>query len=349
MKRFFAAANSCTGFVNYFESIFQREEWEKIYLIKGGSGVGKSTALRRIGKFFMEQGWGIEEILCSSDPRSLDGINIPKLKITFLDATAPHAMEATMPVALEEIIDFAQFLDEKNLREKKEVIRRLLQKKKMCYVSCYEYLKCANELMVINEKLSSSHIDVLAIEKMAKQIGISILEEKEKGQTNVKNRRLFAEAFNADGISEVGADLLNGLDVYAIQNSNEYASDTFMSAIVTLANSLGYSAEIYLSVFNPDKIKMVIIEERGVAFSSYQCENCKIIDSSNWESLGVVESKEEVEGNLVLIKTILVKAKQWLIKAKSEHEKLEKIYSANMDFVSLDNYILELLKPYRGR
>ncbi len=349
MKRFFAAANTCTGFVSYFESVFRREDWEKIYLIKGGSGVGKSTALRKIGEFFFEQGRAVEEILCSSDPNSLDGINIPELRITFLDATAPHAMEATMPIALEEIIDFAQFLNEENLKKEKEVIGEYLQKKKHCYAYCYDYLKCVKVIREINEKIYLLYINSSAIQKAAKQIGRSLLEERRIARECSDNRKLFAEAFNASGITDVGVGLLDGLDVYTIEDSNEYASDIFMKEILQMANSKGYKAEVYLSVFDPNKIKVIVIEERRLAFATRQEKNSKKIDTANWIEDGIARHKNELEQNEILIRTILEKARQWLIQAKDEHEKLEKIYSGNMDFVSLDQYILGLLKPYEGR
>ena len=46
IKEFFAASNSSTGFVSYFDVIFNPKSYEKIFILKGGPGTGKSHFMK---------------------------------------------------------------------------------------------------------------------------------------------------------------------------------------------------------------------------------------------------------------------------------------------------------------
>ena len=43
---YFAASNTGAGFVNYFDRIFLQDE--RVYILKGGPGTGKSYFLRQV-------------------------------------------------------------------------------------------------------------------------------------------------------------------------------------------------------------------------------------------------------------------------------------------------------------
>ena len=50
IKGYFACANSSRGFCNYFESNLQG--LERLYILKGGPGTGKSTLMKEVGAHF---------------------------------------------------------------------------------------------------------------------------------------------------------------------------------------------------------------------------------------------------------------------------------------------------------
>ena len=45
-EKYFAASNSGRGFVSYFDSVFSPSRFEKVYIIKGGPGTGKSYFMK---------------------------------------------------------------------------------------------------------------------------------------------------------------------------------------------------------------------------------------------------------------------------------------------------------------
>ena len=76
LKRFdggslFAGANSAAGFVSFYETILFDEEIERIYILKGGPGTGKSRFMKDAALLAVERGFSVERYSCSSDPDSL--------------------------------------------------------------------------------------------------------------------------------------------------------------------------------------------------------------------------------------------------------------------------------------
>ena len=90
IRHMFPGGNTSRGFFSYYSHILSQEAARRIFVIKGGPGVGKSTFMKKIGSELLERGYDIEFMHCSSDNNSLDGLVIPELGIAMIDGTAPH-------------------------------------------------------------------------------------------------------------------------------------------------------------------------------------------------------------------------------------------------------------------
>ena len=123
---FFLGACTPQGFLSYADTLF--DELSQLYIIKGGSGCGKSTFMRRIGAEAESRGLDVSYILCSSDPGSLDGVLLPALSVGFVDGTAPHVLEPRLCGGGANYLNFGEFYDEAGLRANAGEIR-LAQRK----------------------------------------------------------------------------------------------------------------------------------------------------------------------------------------------------------------------------
>lgn len=88
---YFLGANSCRGFYSLYDDMVSLPEIERLFIIKGGPGCGKSTFMKTIASAAENLGLNVERVLCSGDPSSLDGIYIPDRHLAYVDGTAPHA------------------------------------------------------------------------------------------------------------------------------------------------------------------------------------------------------------------------------------------------------------------
>lgn len=95
VRYLFLGAATPEGVVNYIDNL--TELMEKRVIIKGRAGSGKSTILTKIVKEAQGKGYDLEIYQCGFDPKSLDMVLIPELKVAILDGTPPHPIEASRP------------------------------------------------------------------------------------------------------------------------------------------------------------------------------------------------------------------------------------------------------------
>lgn len=173
-QKYFAASNSAQGFKNYYSDIFERAD--RVYVIKGGPGTGKSSFMKRCGQAAQNMGYSCEYYFCSSDPKSLDGVLIfeKNAVIGVLDGTFPHLCEPKYPGARDEIINFAPFWDSSLLYRQKNEITSLSERKSVEYNHAYTYLRSVGNLKAVNDSLIRDAVDyeklIRAAERAARLI-----------------------------------------------------------------------------------------------------------------------------------------------------------------------------------
>ncbi len=131
-KTYFAGANSGVGFVNLFGDFYEESSLDRLYIIKGGPGTGKSTFMRILAERAADAGAGAEYFLCGSDPSSLDAVVLSGggKRIAVIDGTSPHAYDAKYPGAVSAVLDFGSFWDKGILESERGRIISLAKKKK---------------------------------------------------------------------------------------------------------------------------------------------------------------------------------------------------------------------------
>ena len=123
-EAYFAAANGRDGFYSYFKECFDRPEIEKLYVIKGAPGTGKSKFMNDVSALAEAKGGYVKYYYCSSDPNSLDGViaRTESGAVAILDGTAPHNRDAVIPGAIDEIANLGDAFDSDKLKIDKQKI-----------------------------------------------------------------------------------------------------------------------------------------------------------------------------------------------------------------------------------
>lgn len=166
-QRYFAAISSGSGFINRFSDYFDPDKLDRLYIIKGGPGTGKSTVMKRVAEAAEKKGFEVIRCLCSSDPGSLDGILVPKLSFGMTDGTAPHAADPRYPGAVDVILDLYPFFDVEKLRREKEELVRLYALSAAFRKSCgrcrrFAALALSEELAVTGSCLNTEKLGAAA-------------------------------------------------------------------------------------------------------------------------------------------------------------------------------------------
>ncbi len=165
-KKYFASANTEKGFVCYFDEIYGG--LDMVYVIKGGSGTGKSSFIRSIADEAEKNNYSVEYFYCSSDPLSLDGIIIEELKTAVIDGTSPHTYDPKVPGVKDKIINLGDHWNEKILRKNADEICEIVQAKSTLYNNVYNYLAAAGR---VESEIKICNRRAVKFEKMYAAIG----------------------------------------------------------------------------------------------------------------------------------------------------------------------------------
>ena len=337
---YFAASNSSCGFKSYYKEIFERAE--RLYVIKGGPGTGKSSLMKKIADAACGDG-EIEYYYCSSDPNSLDGIFIHgnEGSVAVIDGTFPHVWEPSCAGAVEEIINLGQFWDSKALRAQKNEIFSLNNKKSAAFKRAYAYLRSCGNLRAVTDSLVRRATDFEKLQGAAKRLVASLdlkdgsLESIPSAITAVSMRgkvRFDTIEQSADKIWRIG-------DFYGV-------GQWFLDAFVGCLQGCDAKARIACDCVEPRYAEGVLLESHRLGFVIGKEEDGeKFINPKRFVH---TERIREIRGELRyasrLYSDCLDGALHALNEARLYHFLLEDIYKHAMDFAALNEFSGELTK-----
>lgn len=198
MEKYFLGGNTAFGFKGFHDAEIARAG--RVILLKGGPGTGKSSLMKRIAREAAERGMDTEMWMCSGDPSSADGVYIKELDTVVADATSPHAVEASLPVIRDRLVDMARALSREKLLPHAKEISDLLSVKKGCYENAYKHLKSAYGYRLKKNEMYARHADTAAIRRIAaanalRSAGETGAVSSERGAPRLR----FSRAVTPDG------------------------------------------------------------------------------------------------------------------------------------------------------
>lgn len=346
-RHFFAGGNTKFGFFSYFKHIINPENGQYTYILKGGSGVGKSTLMKTFAKTMKENHYFVEYIHCASDEDSLDAICIPELGVTLLDGTAPHTVDPILPGAFDHILNLGEWLNTGVLKTHKEEIATISKEKGRLYQEAYSYMKSASHLLDINHDLYQRNTDSYKLICLAEEFSKELFCKKLKKQGS--KRFLFADAFTSNGLIDYSPTLLSKIpsthginetyDLWEISSKSMYSISVFLEDIAMNGNKCGYDMECFCFPTEPDKLQHLLIPQLGIAIMSHpllsnpanRIDLNQFIDTSQ-----LLQHKNVINNNEVLFSQLMSLASQTLTKTKKQHDLLEHIYASAMDYSKVD-------------
>ena len=333
MERYFLGNNTAYGFFGNYEE--ELKDKRKAVLLKGGPGTGKSTVLKRIAKEAEARGFDYELWYCSGDPKSLDGVYIKELNEAIVDATAPHATGADLPILKDVIVDLAGSLKEEILRPFGEEIVKLIKCKKHRFMRAYQHLKVGFCHFKNQIELEKQNVNAQKIKSLALDFARSIIGENDKDDEEAHERKVFVEAICPYGESAY-YDHLQGKQVVKVKGG-DYAANEFLREVRELTKG-GLSV---LNPLDPNRIDGIVIGDVAVVRDTGFVNENMTIDLGGFERF---EDEDEIveEKNGRVIETAL--AVEELNRAREYHLELEKYFVAAMDFENNDILYGRILK-----
>ncbi|RFU67956.1 PRK06851 family protein [Bacillus sp. V59.32b] len=345
IKNYYAGGNTARGFYSLYESNLQG--LDKLFILKGGPGTGKSTLMKKVGQAWAGKGFDIEYLHCSSDNQSIDGVIIPKFKVGIVDGTAPHVIEPKAPGAIEEYVNLGEAWDSDKLTAEKEAIIRLSAEISHSFETAYSRFAEALRVHDEWEKIYIENMDFNKVNQLTEKLKETFFGEMFiNKQAYVRHRFLGAATPKGavDFIPNLTEDLAKR---YFIKGRPGSGKSTMLKKLATAAEQRGFDVEIYHCGFDPNSLDMVIVREIGLAIFDSTApheyfpsrEGDEIIDMYKAAITPGTDDNYAREINEISgrYKSKMNEAISYLAQAKTLHDELEAIYVSAMDFVKIEN------------
>ncbi|HML38305.1 MAG TPA: ATPase, partial [Bacillota bacterium] len=304
-RHIFPGGNTSLGFFSYYDNIITQEEANRLFIIKGGPGVGKSTFMKRMGEELQNMGYAAEYLHCSSDNDSLDGVLIPKLKIAFIDGTSPHVVDPKSPGAVDEILNFGEFWDEEGIRAHKDDIIRINKEIKYIFSRAYKYIKAAYTVYEGSASIYSEAVNRGAVNQMAEKLIAGLFDGEAAAAVEGKQRSMFASALTPNGYSNYLGTVLTAEKVYEFKGGLGTGEDGILEKIRAAARERGHFVEAYYCALDPYKLDHLVIPGLNVAFTtnnSYHGSEVKkfaVIDMNQFMNEDILKHyKDDLDENM---------------------------------------------------
>ncbi len=262
-KHLFAAANTGRGFVSCFDRFFSPNRLRKLYILKGGPGVGKSTLMKKAASAAERKGWHPVFYHCSSDPSSLDGVFIPETGKAVVDGTAPHTVDPKYAGAREELVALGDAWSIPFLEKQDERILELTDRKSACYRSAYRLLAAAEHA---DAELRTMGEECLNTEKMRGAVE-RLCSRHFKSGTGFLDY-MYTEAYSCDGFVrfftfEKEADFL-----YLVKDARSAVS-AFLALLAESALRKGAEVVCGMRPLDPTTYSSLYFPRESVCVSVY--------------------------------------------------------------------------------
>ncbi len=332
---YFAGANTASGFVGLYRDIADERVLERVYIIKGGSGTGKSTLMRKAVELAAKEGYGAECYLCGSDPYSLDCAVLDG-RIAILDGTAPHVRDMVYPGATSSLVDVSKYWDSGVLEEHRDEIIAHCTAKSACWESAYRYMRAADavngERTLLASRLFDREKAAAYVSRFVKRLGKP--DAGETGRTTTRYTRavtmrgaFFLPTFEQMAETVFAVSDVQGCAVLFMQMLAERLTAAGYDTVVSHLPVTGHIDGVYLcgkriavTVSNP------VQEHRTINMARFVRED--IPDGVR----GQMRLAAKVE------ESCLDEALACLTRASERHFALEEIYKQAMDFPALGRY-----------
>lgn len=333
----FGGANGERGFVNYFDAVCRGVD--RLYIIKGGSGCGKSSLMRAVAAEAEKRGETPELIYCASDPQSLDGVVLRRRGVGILDGTAPHERAPRYTGAVDGIVDLGEYLDTKRLRERSAEIVDLTDQKKACFERAYGLLSAAGEIRRQTSALTDAAVLWDKMNAAAGRIAAKFTSKGAKPHVYLRPRT----AFGGKGIAE--AENYGCTSVYAVNDSYDTAHHFYRALLAALINR-GAPVTVSPDPITPGRIEALRLDESGVLFRCGEAENAEgVVNMARFTDKELIKASRSRRRFLEKARLGLTEAaRESLAEARALHHEIEDIYVPSMNFARVDKRKAALIK-----
>jgi hypothetical protein len=269
VRHYFAEGITTRGYISLLPNMMPN--WQRVYVLLGGLGTGKSTLIKVIGLELLDRGYEIDFMRSARDPDSMAGFIMPRMGLAMLDAMEVSPLRWHAPGVVEKFVDFNLFCDEHRLEKQRVHILKLEDQLQSLQQTLEDELAAELNSLIVRrtpkahkkEDLSwilgnSAHLKVKKEHTGPWPLAENAVRLLQKSVINP----FFLHGLTSEGWLNLAPHFL--MDFDQIRLEGEETLDA-LDWVLKEAQQLGQLIEIILHPLNPDEVIGIVFPERHLA------------------------------------------------------------------------------------
>jgi hypothetical protein len=268
VRHYFAEGLTSKGYISLLPNIVSG--CQRIYMLLGGLGTGKSTVIKVLGLEILERGYEVDFLRSANEPDSIAGCIIREAAITVLNAQEISPLRWRAPGVIENFFDFSTFCDEHKLIKLRKKILSAEQQlfalqehldeilasigKQWEKDSAYDIneiedsskVDCGFKHWVRNDRTAPWPLVQRALEQLQKSVTVPC----------------FLHGLTSEGWLNLAPHFLNEFDQIRLEGEETAEA---LNWVLRETQQLGQIMELVLHPLNPDKIIGIVFPQRNLA------------------------------------------------------------------------------------
>lgn len=344
----FTSGFTAQGYYSYLPALLS--SIERVILLQGAPGSGRSTFIKSIGLNLAERGYRVQFWPSPLDASYIDGVYIQQLKTILInvDATGNTEIE-NHPGIMIHSIDLRDCYNSEELDSSHEEISLLTDQLEFIMGGVKSSLEVARESQ---KRLANNYERLLnagKLQALSQQLITRILGDVDQAA------HYFARAITSEGMVDFFEEITGDCTRrYILQGPPGNGKSWVMHRIGEEALAQGHKVAFYHSGLDPDLLEMVVLQSLEIAVVdgdivrlANRPGDCYIDLAECWEdhhsvNQPVIRETERIVSNR------LYQAIQGLTRARQVEQKLSKLFTKAMRFEQVDarreELIMEILQ-----